>query len=939
MLRLFAFAAAVTLAAPALAVDLELFEFGDTNGTALSATANSANPGNGWSYDEEATTPGDATTGDVSAVQSGAYRVLTDSDFDTGLESRFLDIDNVSSGKAYVSATLSSWQFNGFSGGVTEDLRFSVLDDDTGTSGSTVAAQMRIRRNADTGSMELIGDAIGTAGSFNIANRVELPNSQSAPFTMVLAVDKDTNSYEVFYKDGSSPSQVLGLGGVSRARDANSIRLVTNNFGDENFPEFNVFNEFANIDQIAVSNTNPLTDLITLEVDRLTGAMTLINTSGATVSGVTGVTLESATGSIDLSDFADFSGTLGSGQVAPLDSSPGSAPGLWVRSPVEDVSASLATAGGVRTIDVNFVDNGGEKWVTGDLDFDGAIDADDYGILTLNAETDLSSLTTAMAYQLGDLNGDGANDVIDFAIFKDEFIDANSAPAFALLVAGVPEPGTLGMAAFGLLGLASRRRRSSRKHLTAPKSHTMSSFSKKPVTLASAVLMLIAVAAPRAEAVILEDFPFNDSFGTSYDEAENAASSGNFLSTDTTPADLAGVATDGFGNLNASLKNNTTFGTTLVDAADLDTGKVFGVMELTWDFQSALDPAENEEIRVTLISSGTSGVLAEWEIQREDDDTLTMLGNTVGGSDIPAALLNGGSLVQTDKFIGIVEADLDADTYAIYYSSNGGSSFQTLGTGTTDPARSLDKMRMVLSNDFANDNVLIDRFYLTDELPFVVDPDNLTLLVHPKSGFAAITNDTGTVFDIDYYRVQSGDDSLVESGWNSLQGQAVDAVDGPDGGSTAGDGVGETWTEAGGSDAGVLSESFLLSSSVVSGGDALSIGGVIDLNGDEGLLDFEYRDASTGSVLSGDVVVGELLDGDFNLDGKVDAADYTVFRDNASGLFVPADYTVWRNNYGATTASVDSISVPEPNSLLMLASLIGAALHRRTLSRPAQRGS
>ncbi len=99
-----------------------------------------------------------------------------------------------------------------------------------------------------------------------------------------------------------------------------------------------------------------------------------------------------------------------------------------------------------------------------------------------------------------------------------------------------------------------------------------------------------------AAATILEDFQFNDVSGTQYDAAANSANPGNLLSTDTTPADLAGVTTDGLGNLNASLKNNTNLGTTLVDTADLSVGRVFGVMEATWDFQSVLDPTENEEL-------------------------------------------------------------------------------------------------------------------------------------------------------------------------------------------------------------------------------------------------------------------------------------------------------------------------------------------------------
>lgn len=236
-----------------------------------------------------------------------------------------------------------------------------------------------------------------------------------------------------------------------------------------------------------------------------------------------------------------------------------------------------------------------------------------------------------------------------------------------------------------------------------------------------------------AAATIVEDFQFDDPSGTSYDAAANSANPGNLLSTDTTPADLAGVATDGAGNLNASLKSNTDFGTTLVDAFDRSTGRVFGVMEATWNFQSVLDPSENEELRLTLISSGTAGVLAEFEIQREDDDTLTILGNTVGGDDIDAVVLNGGSLSQTEKFIGVVEVDLDADTYQVHYSTDGGTSFTTLGSGATDPARNLDKMRLVMNNDLSNDRVLIDRAYLA----VIPEPASIGLLAIGLVGVAA----------------------------------------------------------------------------------------------------------------------------------------------------------------------------------------------------------
>jgi len=85
-----------------------------------------------------------------------------------------------------------------------------------------------------------------------------------------------------------------------------------------------------------------------------------------------------------------------------------------------------------------------------------------------------------------------------------------------------------------------------------------------------------------------------------------------------------------------------------------------------------------------------------------------------------------------------------------------------------------------------------------------------------------------------------------------------------------------------------------------------------------------------------------ILDGDFNQDGSVDAADYVVWRknlDSATSLpndespgFVSAeDYGVWRANFGRTLAGASALgSVPEPASGIMaLWGAIGFVVIRR----------
>ncbi len=90
-----------------------------------------------------------------------------------------------------------------------------------------------------------------------------------------------------------------------------------------------------------------------------------------------------------------------------------------------------------------------------------------------------------------------------------------------------------------------------------------------------------------------------------------------------------------------------------------------------------------------------------------------------------------------------------------------------------------------------------------------------------------------------------------------------------------------------------------------------------------------------------------LLPGDFNFDGTVDAADYTVWRDsigltgagldadsNIDGRVDDLDYAVWKANFGMTLGSgAVSVAVPEPGTSLLLAvGCIGMAAFGRQRS-------
>ncbi len=87
--------------------------------------------------------------------------------------------------------------------------------------------------------------------------------------------------------------------------------------------------------------------------------------------------------------------------------------------------------------------------------------------------------------------------------------------------------------------------------------------------------------------------------------------------------------------------------------------------------------------------------------------------------------------------------------------------------------------------------------------------------------------------------------------------------------------------------------------------------------------------------------------GDYNEDGIVDSADYTIWRDtlgstsdlradgNDNGVIDTPDYTVWKTNYGSTSgtgALVTSTSVPEPGAAILWAMCL--ALLVRASRRP-----
>lgn len=961
------------------AVEFESFEFNESQFTSLSAAVNGSNGGNNWSD-----TSGFLTESEMDGA--GNFRI---NKFNDDFAPSYLQITNIDPntvGSRFITVEISGWDIRDFDAANLEEVRFAFLNDDTGTSGSTVAAQMQIARSSAT-EMEIQGDAIGV-GSSDLSTTATFGLVQSSTVTMVLELNKTSNTYEVFYKDGANPSQSLGIGEVAPSRDGNSVRLVVNNnFGFD-------LDENLSINRIAVADQNPLTDLVTLEIDRNSGSMKLINTTGAALSGLESVAVSSSVGALDSTDWKPITdnydnsagpgdgsvdadddwqilsattsllsesvisgdgGNLSIAQEVLLSADPNDGP--WIQNPTEDVEAVLTFAGGVtRRANVNFVGNGGERLAIGDLDFDGLITEDDWTVFIAGAEQDLSSFSEAQAYGFGDLNNDGENNIFDFGIFETAFDDANGLGSFQAMLAGVPEPSTLALLGLGAISVLGRRQRGKSKDSVHQANHSPLNQSTKRISMTRNKLMhlmLLPLAlsffmSQKTYGGITEDFEFNDSNGTLLASTTNSVVAGDDWDEDAT--DMLGSQV--LNGVYRVQKDNENFGTNYLDTTNFTTGKAWIVTEVAgWNFTPTLTGLEEaEQIRMSFLDNDTgnqggSTITGQWQIQRNASDGIELVGRlTTGAPEFgPFALTHN----RTDPFTVVLEIDEDSENYSVYYKDDT-DPFVLLGTAPHVAGRDGNSVRFVANNGFniGSEFFDIDRIYVTDENPISVDPDLLTLQVNLGSGSTSIVNNTTTTFDINSYRLSSSTvDSLYLSGnWSSFNDNNLDPVDGPDADSIVGNGIGETWDEAAGSDNDVLAESFLLGSSSFTNGRSELLGNIFNTSADPNAIVFQYRDAVSGAVVTGEVEF-VTTDADFDGDGFVSGLDFLIWQQNlgltgqtdnsngdanGDGTVGAADLVEWESQYGLSPITAAVSAVPEPTSLCLLGlACLGVLCERR----------
>jgi hypothetical protein len=949
-LRLYSFLTSCLLGFNAAqAVDFHAFEFNEGFGSELNGTANTGIPGGAaWEMSNNLT--------DSFTDGAGNFRIAKFNDL---VADNYLQIDNITSatsGSRYIVVGMSGWDFFDSVVGEGEEIRFDFLNDNTGTSGSTVAAQIRIDRNTDNGNIEIRGTAIGV-GSSNILSRATLNTTQTNPFTMVLELNKTSNTYEIFYKDGSNPSQFLGAAPVAPDRNGNSIRFtVNNNFGS-------TIDEFFGVDRIALSDTNPFTDLMTLQIHRTTGEMKLINTTGAALSGLSSYTITSPSGALNaanwksVTDFYDQA--PGNGSVDPDGAwtettmttsnlsegvvggnggnlsinqevilSQGTGP--WLQGIYEDLEITFQFDGGItRKANVNFIGNSGKRFGVGDLNFDGLLTVADWTAFNAGGEADLSALSVAQQYRAGDLNEDGENNIFDFGLFKNAYEAVNGLGSFDAMIAAVPEPTVVALFSFGSLGLLCRR------HCRQGKSNTQSqvkcaTLEESPMKPRVAkmfffVVCLLSISAlpSTTRAAIFDDFQFGDTNGTVLGSTLNSANAAHSWNEDPDSSVNASVLNGKY----RIQKNNVELTTHFLNNDNISSGKAWLVAEMSgWNFSSLVGPgefdsAELEDFRLAFLNNDTgaqggSTITGQMTIQRNAAGGMELVGRlSTGPPEIGPLPL---TINRTTPFTMVLEIDENSENFSVYYKDNTGP-FTLLGTAPHQTGRDGNSIRFGVNNNFGGTGEFfdVDRIYLTDTNPTNVSNDLLTLQVNTATGELKLRNTTATTFDIDAYTITSstlaGDLSLAS--WSSLSDKVplVDPVDGPDGDSTLGNGVGETWDEAPGSSNRVLAERFLLGSSVFNTGREISLGNAFQVGGNTSLLSFQYRNADTGAIITGALdFISTGPNGDYDNDGDVDGRDFLRWqRGNSPSPLSATDLAVWQANYG--TGGLTALqSVPEP---------------------------
>ncbi len=227
---------------------------------------------------------------------------------------------------------------------------------------------------------------------------------------------------------------------------------------------------------LTIANLDLTEQLPTLQINRASGNITLGN-AGSSALAIKGYSISAPDGGLlatrwtplaDSNSDWDASGTpalsetiltevntIGSTDV-PIGAeiSLGNA---YFASPIEDVTASVTLADD-SVVEV-LVGYDGDPIAYGDFNADGSIDASDWALLRMNYGSGVGGVSDVAAYRRGNMDGSNTIDAQDIALFRDVYNSLNGTGAFAAMISSrpIPEPTTLCLLACGVLSMTWRR--------------------------------------------------------------------------------------------------------------------------------------------------------------------------------------------------------------------------------------------------------------------------------------------------------------------------------------------------------------------------------------------------------------------------------------------------------------------------------------------------
>ena len=632
----------------------------------------------------------------------------------------------------------------------------------------------------------------------------------------------------------------------------------------------------------------------------------------------------------------------------------------------------------------------------GDLDFDGDVDTDDWTSFKSGQGTDQSANIGIASYQVGDLDMDGVIGYEDFSNFKTVFNAANGPGALEAVIAAVPEPSSLLMVLGGSTLLLTRRRKRSTMesisacdnpmHKNLPTEIGNVKFNSMKLMIAALAICFAGSQAVAQTTVFSADFESgavaadigtlgftgpgvqsiatNDGTAAHTDWGMNAlwadrsASSGTAegfrMQWDfTDPVDLSGATIDfehiirrtNTPNVKSHYVNGldsngeVVFSLYLIDRVDGGLANIADYLDNGTDTDERQRQTVGFDDPTNGLSLFSTAQIASGAIPDSND-------RSGGTNSFGANLFYGND--NRDATVG----DNNAGLFSVTTTSTGWTLNATPEeTSSHLPFTTVEMPFFGSPINLASVEVIgetvqsggyWDNLSVTGTVVLPPDPE-LTLQVFSNGDMKLVAGDTGTgatEVTIDYIEITSPDAGADGGSLNAVGFTGI----GADASYPLGDGSGNGWEVATGSSDTSIIESFLTGDSSIPINTEIDLGSGFVPGGEEDLV-FSYHKIGEADLIVGNVeyitVAG--LQGDFNDDGQVDAADYTVWRDNEglddsvlngngdnSGTVDAADYTIWVSNFGNSSSASSASAVPEPTALALVAlGLCGASLERR----------